>query len=182
MRPAPYCFALSLALLASSCAGTRHAGSIGVAQLSDDYAPLDDQLTLGWSMHPNHEESGIGYEVGAQLGGAYDEVAGVDVTAASFELYGGPRYELVLDSVRPWIAGGLSLLGTSVEGEQGFVVVRDDDTTLGLYLGGGVDFDLSEQLFLGLGARRTFSHDQELFGIEADGEFTQFFLRFGLAL
>jgi len=172
--------ALPLVLaLTTGCAGTRHAAQLGVADLGGDYEPVEQQATLGWSMNRHAEESGISYEIGAQVAGDTANVGGVDITSANFELYGGPRYEWVLDSVRPYLAGGLSLLTTELEGRVGVAGVSDNDTTLGLYLGGGVDFMITERFFMGLGLRSAFGHEPELFGIEGDAAFTQFFLRIG---
>jgi opacity protein-like surface antigen len=173
-------FVLPLVLaLTSGCAGTRHAAQFGIADLGSDYEPVDQQVSVGWSMNHHAEESGIGYEVGAQVAGDTANVQGVDITSANFELYGGPRYEWVLDSVRPYLSGGLSLLTTDLEGRVGNAGVTDNDTTIGLYLGGGVDFDITERFFMGVGLRTAFGHEPELFGVEGDAAFTQLFLRVG---
>lgn len=168
-----------LLVLSTACAGTRHAAQLGVSRYGDDYEPLDRNVTLGWSMNQHKEESGLGYEVGAQFGGASDDIGGVDADLRTFEVYGGPRFEWALDGVNPYVSGGLSALVSDLEGSLGGASVSDDDTTLGLYLGAGVDFDVTDSFFLGLGLRGVFGHEPEAFGFEADGDFVQGFLRLG---
>lgn len=167
-----------LAALAS-CAGTRHAAQIGVAGFDDEYEPFDRQLSIGWSMNMHRETSGLGYEVGAQFMGDQGEVQSIDASIGALELYGGPRYEWVLQKVNPYIAGGLSLLASELEGELGGLSASDDDSTFGAYVGGGVDFDITETVFMGLGGRFTVGHEPQFFGSELDGDFLQFFLRVG---
>ena len=132
-------------------------------------------------MNRDMEESGLGYEAGAQIGGDSGTVQGISVSSSNLEIWGGPRYEWVVDRFHPYLAGGLSLLASELEARQGIVAVSDDDSSVGLYLGAGVDFDVSERVYLGLGVRQSFAHEVQLFGIEGDADFTQFFLRVGMS-
>ncbi|MCB9913907.1 MAG: hypothetical protein H6828_02015 [Planctomycetes bacterium] len=68
---------------------------------------------------------------------------------------------------------------SEVEAQQGVLSASDNDTTIGLYLGAGIDFDVSESVFVGLGVRQTFGHDPTFAGLEADGDFTQVLVRVG---
>ena len=174
------CVCLASALLVG-CAGTRHSVQLGAASLSSDYEPVDKQVTVGWLMNRDMEESGIGYEAGVQFGGDSDTAQGIDIASRNFEIWGGPRYEWVIDRFHPYLAGGLSILASEYEGSLGLVSISDDDTSLGLYLGAGVDFDVSERVYLGLGVRQTIAHEVTLFGVDGDADFTQLFLRLGMS-
>ena len=171
--------ALGLVLLVASCEGTRGAGHLGISDLSEDYAPVDQQLVFGWSVTEDQEQSGLSYEVGVGLGYDAATLQGFELSSTNLELYGGPHYEWVLGEVRPFLSGGVSLLASSYEGHQGFVTVSDDDTSFGFYVGGGVDVDLTEQLFLGLGVRQTFAHEVTFYGLSGDADLAQLLLRLG---
>jgi opacity protein-like surface antigen len=150
-----------------------------VASLESDFEPVDQQFTVGWGMSQDLQASGLTYEAGVQVGRDTGTVSGVAVSYTNLEFYGGPRYEFVLDKVHPYLSGGVSLLSADLEGSQWFVSVSDDDSSFGLYVGGGVDLDVGESMFLGVGLRQTFAHEVTLFGGDGDADFTQFFVRIG---
>ena len=118
-------------------------------------------------------------KLGVQVGADGGTISNVSVTSTNVEVYGGGRYEWVIEKVHPYLSGGVSVLSTELEAAQGFTSVSDDDTSFGLYLGAGVDLDVTDQVFIGVGARQSFAHEPTLFGVDGDGDFLQFFLRVG---
>jgi opacity protein-like surface antigen len=176
---------IALATLAS-CAGTRHSAQLGTSSLSGDYDPVDSQVLLGYALTNNPWESGPGYELGI-VGGEEDGTSSTDptdgapVTSKNLEIYGGARYDWVIDDVRPYVSGGVSFLSTELDVDEGVARALSDDDSIGFYLGGGVDFDIYENIFLGLGLRTTIGHEADAFGRTIDADYTQYFLRVGLA-
>ena len=179
---------LALTLL-SACAGTRNSAQIGMVQLEDEFAwaPVEEQIAVGWVTQRAMQDSGLGYEIGAQF--AWDTAlipVGSDmvgVASRNIEVWGGGRFELVVDNVRPYLSGGLSILQAEAEFVLNNLSMTDNDTSFGFYLGAGIDLDISETVFFGVGVRQTF-HEVELFGSipgggEFDADFTQFFVRIG---
>lgn len=177
----------SLALAAlTSCAGTRHSAQIGNSSLSGDYDPVDSQVLLGYALTNNPWESGPGYEVGIMTGeeeGSSNTIPteGAPVSSKNLELYGGARYDWVIQDVRPYIAGGVSYLETKLDVDEGVASGSRDDNSFGFYLGAGVDFDIFENIFIGLGTRTTIGHEADVYGRTIDSDYTQYFLRVGLA-
>jgi opacity protein-like surface antigen len=150
---------------------------VGAGDLSADFEPVDEQLVLGWSMSQALEGDGLTYEVGAAYGQASAKPAGVDTDLATFELFGGPRYEWDFDVARVFLAGGVSALSADLEAGQPSVAV--DDTSIGAYAGGGVDFALTDALFFGFSLRQSFAHEVTLGGADLDADFTQLLVRIG---
>jgi opacity protein-like surface antigen len=90
-------------------------------------------------------------------------------------------YPYVLDKVHPYVSGGASFLSSEIEVSNGFATVSDDDSSFGFYVGGGLNFDVTESFFIGAGLRKSFAHEVTLGGVEGDADFTQVFLRIGAA-
>ncbi len=145
---------------------------------------VDAETTLG--LEYAHEiENGLGFEVGAMgsLGTNSGDTGNLDVTGASAELYGGARYFFKRDdSWRPYVGGGLSAMIAGVDNDLGGEVADDQDFTLGLYLHGGVQYDLNNAMFLALDLRTLLGTDLELETISGDADYVQLGLAFGFRL
>ena len=144
----------------------------------DDYAPVEDQATLGFEYSQEAAGSAFGWEVGIMGSSDDDRVAGFDVEARTGELYGGIRKSFGDDAVRPFVGGGLAIINSEIE------VVgagSDDDSSFAAYLHGGVALAVSESFLLGLDLRLLFGSQLEIVGIDTDADYGQIalFLGFG---
>jgi opacity protein-like surface antigen len=136
----------------------------------DDYEPVEDHLMLGLEYAHETPGSAVGFEVGVAGSGDDDDIGGVDVEARTFEAYAGLRKTLGDSAVHPYLAGGVSAIKADVE-LGGF---DDDDTSFGVYLHGGVAFDLTESFSLGVDLRTLFGSEIEIAGIDGDADYAQF--------
>ena len=105
-----------------------------------------------------------------------------DVERDMAEVSAGVRAEFSRTNVRPYIGGGGVLINMSERRSQGFLDAEDDDTTVGAYLHGGVQFDINEAFFLGIDFRRVFGSTVELFDEKYDTDSSQLSFVLGLSL
>lgn len=158
---------------------------LGKAMLDkDDWEPVDEPLVLGLGYAREGARDPLGFELGLQIG-ADEETADLgfgpmDFTSSFVELAGGVRKTWLRDRVvQPYVGGGLSLINVSAEAEQGGVSVDDDDSTVGIYLHGGVMFAPGEHFEIGLDVRIVRGTDVSLFGASGDVDSEQIALVFG---
>jgi hypothetical protein len=144
----------------------------------DDWSPVDEQGTAGLEFVHETAASPVGFEVGIMGSSDDGQVAGIDVTGSTAELYGGVRKTFGEGVVRPYVGAGLSYIDATVEAD-GFA--DEDDSSLAGYVHGGVDFDITESLFLGLDLRVLFASDIEIAGVSGDADYAQLALRLGFA-
>jgi hypothetical protein len=118
----------------------------------DFWSPLEDQLTFGLEFTSENPSRFIGWEAGAMYSFDDDDVAGFDVEASSWELYGGIRKTFLdPDSVlRPYLGAGLAWITGDVEVSG---LGSDDDDSFGAYLHGGLDARVTESLIVGADLR-----------------------------
>ncbi len=145
---------------------------------------VDAETALG--LEYAHEVSdGLGFEIGTMgsLGTESGDTGSVDVTGASIELYGGARYFFKRnDRWLPYVGGGLSGIYAGVDNDQGGQVADDQDFSLGLYLRGGVQYQISNAIFVGADLRTLFGTDLELETVSGDANYVQLGLSFGFRL
>jgi opacity protein-like surface antigen len=184
--------AAGLTLLLASCSAVAPAAQTGVETRDnrvslylgqrnldeDDHDPVDEQTMFG--IEYSHEGAGdpIGFEIG--LMGSRDEgdVGGTDVEGTTSEIYGGVKKTFGHDVVRPYIGGGVSFIRATAEISG---LDDDDDSSLAAYLHGGIGFQVSNAVILGLDARFLFGSDITLFGFETDADYGQLALFVGFA-
>ena len=201
MRP----LLLALPLLAGSCASvpsrstaplpgddafaSRLALQAGLRSFDEgDWAPVDDQGVLGIEYVYEPAESSVGVEVGFHASERTEDdfrippMAVVDVAGRTSELSLGLRktVPVELDGVHPYVAGGLSILHAELEGESGGQPADDEDDSGGIYLRGGVEFDLSRSFFLGIDLRVRGGSEVELFGSDGSADYGQVALVLGV--
>ena len=146
----------------------------------DDWAPLDEPFVLGVMYAREKAGDPLGFELGLQLGGQNETSGGVDFTSAFVELAGGIRKTWLRDRVvQPYIGGGLSLIGVGIEAEQGGLSTDDDDSTVGVYVHGGVLFAPFDNFEFGLDLRIVRGTDISLSGANGDIDSEQVSLVFG---
>jgi opacity protein-like surface antigen len=80
-----------------------------------------------------------------------DDLLGINLEGETFEINFGVRKIWDQDPlVRPFIGGGISLIGAKLEGSAFGGSVSDDDTAVGFWIDGGVYWALTESFNLGL--------------------------------
>ena len=145
---------------------------------------VDAETALGID-YAHEVSNGLGFELGTigSLGTRSGEAGNVDVTGASAELYGGARYFFRNDSRwLPYVGGGLSGILAGVDNDQGGEVADDQDFTIGLYLRGGVQYQVNNTLFLAADLRTLLGTDLELETVSGDADYFQLGLSFGFRL
>jgi opacity protein-like surface antigen len=173
-----------LTLLLGACASeglkSQVGFGLGLRQFDSDADPAENHLNLGFE-YAGRAESGLGFEAGTNVSGGSGTVGPVDVTLMSWELYGGGRYTFDTGSVLPFVNLGVSALYQRAEFETSGLAgtLSFDDTSLALYFGGGLDFPISDRMYLGAQIRRTLGHEFESGGLSADTDSTQYLLRIG---
>jgi hypothetical protein len=146
----------------------------------NDYSPVDKQDMFGIEYSRENAAGPVGFEVGIM--GSKDEdndvLFGFDVEASTSEFYGGIRKTFGQDVVRPYIGGGLSFINSKIEVVG---VGDDDDSSIAAYLHGGIGFQISQAVVLGLDLRFLFGSDLTLAGVNTDADYTQatLFIGFG---
>lgn len=154
----------------------------GVREFTDDriWGDVDGEVAFGIEYF--HEiDNGIGWEVGGMGSlGTKGAVGGnVDVTGAAAEIYAGARYIYRRDRLHPYVGGGLSAIFAGVDDDNVGQVADDQDLTMGVYLHGGFQYDLTSFLFIGLDLRTLFGTDLELTTISGDADYWQLGLVLG---
>jgi opacity protein-like surface antigen len=193
----------ALALLAASCTSVASAGTgidsdhssstldlhIGIRSLDDhDWQPVDDQAVLGIEYVHEPPESTVGLEFGffASESSEDDFIVSptntVDARSRTRELTLGVHKYLPVhyEGIHPYLGGGLSLLRAEVRGASGSGQGTDDDGSAGLYLHGGVEFDLSANFFLGVDLRFRGGNEVELFDEKESTGYSQVTIVLGL--
>ena len=134
----------------------------------DDWDPVDDQTVFGIGY--DTKLTNLPFEFEAAVARSKDESGSVE--GITRELSAGIRktFDVGDTKFHPYVGGGLGLIRAEVETSG----PDDDDTSLGLYLHGGIGYDLSENWQVGLDLRFLFGSDIDLLGNSMDADYTQF--------
>jgi opacity protein-like surface antigen len=126
---------------------------LGLANPEEDFGwglYLAGRVTLGYFT----EE--LSLDAGAHFWKKSEDVAGFDLSVRDFALLSGVTYHLTVESeeLRPYLRGGLGLHFFEVEETidipfVGTETVSGSETDLGLYLGGGLDYQFSDAMLFG---------------------------------
>jgi hypothetical protein len=123
---------------------------------SEEWAPLDDQPVLGVNVELVNR--GWPFEVLLGLSISYDDatvmrnvvtIPEVEFTTVEFSFGVQKTWEDLFINARPYVGGGLSIVGADVDVTLFGNNSRDDDVTLGLYLNGGYFWEFGENFRLG---------------------------------
>ena len=149
---------------------------IGSRNLDDaDWYPVDQQLALGIEYSRETAGAPLGFEVGFTYSSDDTSVAAIGIDGETMELYGGGRKTWLPDEVwHPYAGFGLAWL----RGEQSVGPFSADDNTIGLYIHGGILFDLNQSFSLGFDIRQMFATSLDL-GFDADANYRQYALTVG---
>jgi opacity protein-like surface antigen len=154
---------------------------IGGRSLHDsDWDPIDDQVAFGFEFVREPLDAPLGYELGTQVGTSTESVHvtgtgnSADVTSLVSEIYGGLHKTFLRDAaVQPFVGGGLTLVYASLDSHFHSFDTSDDDTTVGLYVHGGFETRIANNLVLGIDLRGVFGTDINLFGNSGDADYGQ---------
>jgi len=161
---------------------TNVAVHLGARQLDeDDWEPVDQPAALGIELDSYRPDQLVGFELGVQ--GSEDDddfrdsvLGNVDVEAKFWEVYAGVRKTWAPGGsrVRPYVGGGVTYLDADVEVDvPGLGSASDDDSSLGLYLHGGVDWQVVGGLLLGFDLRAVVGTDISLAGVDSNADYVQ---------
>ncbi|NOZ67966.1 MAG: porin family protein [Deferribacteres bacterium] len=125
---------------------------IGVKSLDeDDWNPLDEQTEIGIGVDFKQDDWPVSGTIGYLFSSDDDNVMGVDIEGNTSELYFGVRKIWELPSlVRPFVGGGLALVNAKLEAAASGVKVTDDDSGIGIWIGGGAYLVLSGNFNIGV--------------------------------
>jgi len=119
---------------------------------SEDWKPLESQIEFGAVMSFGHDDWPV--HIAADVLTSVDqEILNVTFTASTFELDAGVRKIWKAGKVRPYVGGGIGIIGAAVEGDVGYVSVDASDAAIGLWADTGVFFRLGSHFNIGLDLR-----------------------------
>jgi len=150
----------------------------------DDWEPVEDQWALGVEYDASDPETGHGFEVGVIYSWDSDDVGPVDVDGSVFDLYAGYRHTFRLEQqqqLHPYLSVGGAFVRADVETDGPGPDIDEDDSSLGLYLRGGIGFDVQENMRLGLDYRHMFFTDIDIGAVD-DVDYDMVLLTLGFAL
>jgi opacity protein-like surface antigen len=156
----------------------------GVRSLDgDDWAPVENQGTLGIEYVHESPGSALGFELAFFASGANKEDGvGTDERGGTGELSLGlhKTFGTGSDPVHPYIGGGVAAIHAEAKGVPGNESVKDDDGSAGVYVHGGILFDIGPTMLLGLDLRFLGGTDITLFGQDASADYVQAALVLGV--
>lgn len=167
---------------------------LGGRQLeSIDFEPTDEPGVFGFDFAQIRPPGSIGLEFGLMF--AYDEEDDVrlannsvgDLELSQAEVFVGGRTEFGEGPIRPYLGAGGTLLTARRTLSQGFIDADDDDTTLGIYVHGGIQAEINEVFSIGIDYRHVFGQDFEFDGaggtsFEVDADYDQLTFVLGFTL
>ncbi|MFP6685404.1 MAG: hypothetical protein VB934_11850, partial [Polyangiaceae bacterium] len=154
---------------------------LGSRALDSDYwGPTDGPVVFGLGYMHERAEAPLGFEVGFQFGRDSESIfvsglGTLDLAVDVGNVYVGMRKTFLRDKVvQPFLGAGVELGFTSVEGSLGAVVVDDNDTSGGVYFHGGLLFQVTGSVRLGVDVRIGRGSDVTLFDVDGDLDYEQF--------
>lgn len=141
---------------------------LGMKQLDeDDWAPVEDQALLGAEVDFGAKEWPVHLAIDYMVSVGVEDLIPGDVTGMTAELDVGVRKVWEKGGARPYLGGGIGVITGSLEVDTGFGTVDDDDTALGIWIGGGIFWRLGSRFNIGLSARYS-QASVDLFGVEVE--------------
>ena len=178
-------------LLCASCASTSRstfqssndrsthlAFTAGTRSLEEvDWAPLDEQTSFGVEWAHEKPNSMFGFEFGLQIASDDGRVLGIDTEVNTDEVSAGLRKTLgdPESGMRPYIGAGIALLDQEVSA----LGLSISDDTFAPYAHVGVNFDITESLFVGVDLRSVFGAEFGDFVTDPSGDYVQFGITLG---
>ena len=117
-----------------------------------DWEPLESQDEFGIEFDFRGYDLPISIAMGFSTSSDEDNLDGFEIEAETTEFYIGAKkiWESESSIVRPFIGGGLSLIVGEIEGSNWGYSDSESDSSLGIWIGGGLYWTLAENLNIGL--------------------------------
>lgn len=154
---------------------------LGASFFDEDFwAPLEDMFSFGFVYDNFRNGDFLGWELGFNF--TYDQsdvndplFGNVDVSASTFELYGGARktFPLAEGRLNPYVGAGPTVLFADISADQGSFFSSDGDISLGAYAHGGLYWLFPQGLTLGADYRIVFWTDIDISGASGDADYQQ---------
>lgn len=132
-------------------------GYLGQKSLDDnDWDNIDRQGSLGIIFDFKKQSWPVSIALDVIVSGNEDTDAGIKTEGGALEVDLGVRkiFELSNSSIRPYIGGGLALIGAGARNSVGGSTISDeDDTGTGAWIGGGMYYAATKSLNIGLDLR-----------------------------
>ncbi len=121
----------------------------------DDWDPIEDHGAFGVFLDFRRKSWPISIAIDSLSSSAEEEVGSNDLEGTTRELGIGIRkiWEFENSSVRPFVGGGLAFIHAEQISRNGFNAVLDDDTGVGIWLGGGVYWTVTPHFNIGMDFR-----------------------------
>ncbi len=152
---------------------------VGQRMFDEDlWEPVEDQFALGLEFSAEKPTDLVGWEGGLSYSFDEEEVAGFDVDASTFEVYGGVHKAFFDPArvLRPYLGAGLAWIFADAEISG---VGSEDDDSIGFYAHGGLEARLGQSFYVGADVRFLLGTDIDLGGVSGDGDYTQLALSLG---
>jgi opacity protein-like surface antigen len=161
----------------AQAAGGNLNGIIGFRQFDEgDWSPTDTHGMLGAQVDFSYWDFPLHVELGLRGsrddgdddddGFDFDEDAGFEHTVSDFTA--GIMIIPDYGPMRPYFDAGLAMVQVRAEVNEGNVRFEDDDSSPGVYIGGGILWRLTPTFNLGFDARYLGGTDVRIFGNEVD--------------
>jgi opacity protein-like surface antigen len=145
----------------------------------DDWEPVEDQMVVGVEVDTYDRDDSFGWELGIQYSNDDGSVLGTDVSGDTTEFYFGIRSTFAKSGrLHPYIGLGIASLHAESNISGGS---EDKDDAVGGYAHAGVYWNVGQNLNLGVDVRTLQLTDISLNGVDADSNYVQGALTFGLA-
>lgn len=145
----------------------------------DDWEPVEDQVVFGVEVDTYDRDESFGWEVGIQYSDDDGSVLGSDISGSTTEFYFGVRSTFAKSGrLHPYIGLGIASLRAETEISGGS---DDKDDAIGAYAHAGVYWNVGQNLNLGVDVRTLQLTDVSLNGVDADSNYVQGAVTFGLA-
>ena len=132
-------------------------GNIGQKSLDDkDWGELDGQGSLGMILDFKKKSWPVSIAVDVIISGTEEKDGDIETNGGTFETDIGVRkiFELSNSSIKPYIGGGIAIIGAGTQTiDDGKTISDEDDTGTGAWLGGGMYYAASESLIIGFDLR-----------------------------
>ena len=134
----------------------------------DDWGPVEDQTEFGLEVDFRGQDWPVSIAMGISTSSDEGDYDGMDIEGETDEFYIGAKkiWESESSIVRPFIAGGICLIRGEFEGSYWGESVSDDDSSLGIWIGGGLYWTLGESFNIGLDLKYS---DAEINLYDVDG-------------
>lgn len=159
-------------LLATLTSGVYAASNISIMYGNKsldkgDWEPVESQTEFGLGFEYQKPEWPAALVVTYLSSEDSETISGIKLTGETTELGIGARKYLVEDRARFFVEGGLANISADVSVSAFGVTVSESDSTIGFWLGAGMDFMVGDAFSIGFLGRLS-NASVTLFGVDAE--------------